>query len=477
MSNANANPPARARSTATPPKGTRPHIVGALVGAVISLFLPRTRETENTFSHLPTLPTFGPLWRLEEPRLDPSKYGSTLWKAIARIRQIPLELGNPPRESDELEKWVESIPDFIAANDEETALLSSIPLAIASVSWSGEVLRVMRKHVLDSRHFYGRQWITLSIWLYFVMLRAALLKMDPVKAGRAEIDELPTEMRDAYRAILSRGWAPSGEAAIDDLSMRCVAHAAWIARLTQDPGVALLLATDDSHNPRGSSPMIRILAGALVGAVHGIHRIPSALSTYARVVVEARPKSSSPEVDEILKLGTASLWDLQNIALELAGFPPVKEAAMEPAVGPTNVAEGLFAANLMGAVDAPTEWCVVSLCRTADRFQFHAYRRQIYLIDQEGDANPDLAAVVQDAVDAIDLHLAQGRTVVVHCHGGRSRTGLILKAWKMRKDGVDEAAAHEWLKAAWPLVNRSNETFTDFLRNEWPKVMKDFEND
>jgi ADP-ribosyl-[dinitrogen reductase] hydrolase len=53
--------------------------------------------------------------------------------------------------------------------------------------------------------------------------------------------------------------------------------------------------------------------------------------------------------------------------------------------------------------------------------------------------------------------------VVVHCHGGRSRTGLVLKAWKMRTDGCNESEAHAWLEAQWPLVQRLNPTFTDFL--------------
>ena len=38
---------------------------------------------------------------------------------------------------------------------------------------------------------------------------------------------------------------------------------------------------------------------------------------------------------------------------------------------------------------------------------------------------------------------------MVHCHGGRSRTGLVLKAWAMRAHGYDERQAHEWLTSRW----------------------------
>jgi ADP-ribosyl-[dinitrogen reductase] hydrolase len=57
--------------------------------------------------------------------------------------------------------------------------------------------------------------------------------------------------------------------------------------------------------------------------------------------------------------------------------------------------------------------------------------------------------------------------VVVHCHGGRSRTGLVLKAWYMARHGKDHRAAHEWLEREWGLYRTYNSTFIDFLDNEW----------
>jgi len=57
--------------------------------------------------------------------------------------------------------------------------------------------------------------------------------------------------------------------------------------------------------------------------------------------------------------------------------------------------------------------------------------------------------------------------VVVHCHGGRSRTGLVLKAWKMRAHGASEREAHDWLADTWPLYEDYNRTFVEFLRTDW----------
>ena len=74
---------------------------------------------------------------------------------------------------------------------------------------------------------------------------------------------------------------------------------------------------------------------------------------------------------------------------------------------------------------------------------------------------------MQDAVEAIDAFLAEGRPVVVHCHGGRSRTGLVLKAWKMRRDGLTHDEAHDWLQDVWTRYAVWNDSFWDFLSTEW----------
>ena len=139
----------------------------------------------------------------------------------------------------------------------------------------------------------------------------------------------------------------------------------------------------------------------------------------------------------------------------------------ESPAGPLEVAPGLHAADLGGAATVPTDWAVVSLCRTGATFADHAVRRQVFLVDQPGDHNHALHAAVDDAVRSIDAFLAEGRRVVVHCHGGRSRTGLVLKAWKMRADGVGEREAHDWLAARWHRYHDRNATFVEMLRTEW----------
>jgi len=158
---------------------------------------------------------------------------------------------------------------------------------------------------------------------------------------------------------------------------------------------------------------------------------------------------------------------LQDLARKLIDADKVPVQHPEAKVQPAEVAPRLHAADLGAAALMPTDHAVVSLCRTEGRMAKHPVRREVYLVDKEGDHNPDLGAAVLDAVDSVDALLAEGRAVVVHCHGGRSRTGLILKAWKMRTDACTEREAHAWLAARWDRYEDYNRSFVEFLQTEW----------
>ena len=160
--------------------------------------------------------------------------------------------------------------------------------------------------------------------------------------------------------------------------------------------------------------------------------------------------------------------DLQDLRRRLLGGTVRPETRPEPAKQPVEVAPGLHAADLLGAAGVPTDWAVVSLCRTYGRFAYHPVRREVYLRDQEGTANIGLGHAVRDAVDGIDALLAEGHKVVVHCHGGRSRTALVLKAWGMRHYDMTERQAHAWLLERWPETKDWTSTFNNFLRDDWP---------
>ncbi|WP_324278382.1 protein-tyrosine phosphatase family protein [Blastococcus brunescens] len=84
-----------------------------------------------------------------------------------------------------------------------------------------------------------------------------------------------------------------------------------------------------------------------------------------------------------------------------------------------------------------------------------------YVADNEW--NHDLDAVLADVLDDLSALRAEGHQVLVHCHGGASRTGLVLRGWLVREKrmSVDEATAH--VAERWPHLGLWNASFTAAL--------------
>jgi ADP-ribosyl-[dinitrogen reductase] hydrolase len=263
---------------------------------------------------------------------------------------------------------------------------------------------------------------------------------------------ISTDIRAQFSPILASDWYPGISGPGNGSVWTCLAQAIWAVRTTksfEDALVAAINLGDDTDT-------VACVTGAIAGAIYGIQAIPSRWTTYVHGHV------SSPDGE--VKYDYQSLQDMARC---LIGLKPVILTIPEPTSVSAEIAPNLYAANLLGAAATPDIWAVISLCRHDNLFSRHPVRREIVMRDEEGDSNPDLMSAVTDAVNSIDAFLAEGLNVVVHCHGGRSRTALILKAWKMRREGVDERVAHKWLLGCWPLYSPYNETFREFLRKDW----------
>jgi ADP-ribosyl-[dinitrogen reductase] hydrolase len=208
----------------------------------------------------------------------------------------------------------------------------------------------------------------------------------------------------------------------------------------------------------GDTDTVACVAGAIAGATYGIQGIPSRWTTYINGSINT-PSGRK----------TYDFLGLQNIARSLIGSNPAVLTMRETPKEPQQVDEtfAVFATDLGGALLSDPSFATVSLCLTGGELANHPIRREFYIRDNEGDANLDLLTLVSDAVDSIDALLAEGHRVLVHCHGGRSRTGLILKAWAMRQYDFDDQEADEWVSARWPYYATWNETFLDFLKGDW----------
>jgi ADP-ribosyl-[dinitrogen reductase] hydrolase len=290
-------------------------------------------------------------------------------------------------------------------------------------------------------------------WLGLSMMHNAVQGNDPFETLDRELKQMPPDLAEKFEPLLAREWQPTSNRINNGSVWGCLADAVWAVRNSHSFEEAVVNAV----NLGDDADTVGCVAGALAGAMYGIQAIPSRWTTYLNGVVET-PRG--PEHFDNSRLNSISR-DITSL-----GAPPQVED--ESPAGPVAVEDRLFAANRSGAVQAPPDWAIVSLCLVGDRFKNYSHRREVYLIDQPGDANPTLEFAVDDAVGAIEAFLDEGRPVLVHCHGGRSRTGLILKAWKMKKEGWTgpdgEQLAHNWLAQKWHLYQNTH--FRHFLRSE-----------
>ncbi len=280
------------------------------------------------------------------------------------------------------------------------------------------------------------------------LVRVALEGDDPIDAIDDVIEMLPDDMRAVYEPLLAPSWTPTSGGPGNGSAMGALAQAVWALR-RYDSFAEVVTALINLGKDTDS---VAAVAGALAGATFGIQTIPSRWVTYLHGQVT--------DAD-----GTIHHYDhlsLQRLALSLVGHPSYDNLDDEAPMKPREVLPRLWASNRSGARTVPDDWAVVSLCRI-DRTMRRPIRREAYLIDKDGDHNPALATVVDDLLDSIEALLAEGRQVLVHCNGGRSRTGLMLAAHMMRH-GRSFADAKALLATTWPDAHFLNESFVEELQ-------------
>ena len=383
---------------------------------------------------------------LESGGFDPD----VTWNYWRNWAYTAKDIGNTTRHSLSYENWRDvyhSNPESTAANG---ALMRAFPLALLDKSREELQAIVLQQGEMTHPHPAAR-W---GAWLGVAMMHSAIHGNNPFVTLDEELELMPKDFAEKFKPLLTSDWEPKADRINNGSVWGCLADAVWAVRNSESFEEAVV----NAINLGDDADTVGCVAGALAGAIYGIQAIPSRWTTYLDGVVDT-PNG----------LETFDNSRLNEISRDLANLGTPPEVDDEASAGPEEVEEKLWAANRFGATKAPQDWAIVSLCLVGDRFKNHEFRREIYLIDQPGDANPTLGLAVSDAVKSVNAFLAENRNVLVHCHGGRSRTGLILKAWKMQKEGWSgldgEKKAHEWLSNKWGLYRNTH--FREFLVSEW----------
>ncbi|WP_116450214.1 ADP-ribosylglycohydrolase family protein [Blastococcus litoris] len=281
--------------------------------------------------------------------------------------------------------------------------------------------------------------------IFHELMRVALDGGDPLAAVPSALALVPDVHRERWAAVLAPSWTPDDATESSGAVWPTLGSAVWALRRGCDFAEVLRLVVDLG----GDTDTVACVAGGLAGAVFGMGGIPMRWSS----AVHGRVPGHGDKVWRVA--------DLQQLAAALdGGVQQNYDPGVIPRIGPKEVLPGIWAANLDGARYSETDFAVISLCRLGEPFE-HELQRMAYIADNEH--NSDLDAVLADVLDDMAALQAEGHRLLVHCHGGASRTGLVLRAWLIREEGMtpDEATPH--VAERWPHLGLWNASFTAAL--------------
>jgi ADP-ribosyl-[dinitrogen reductase] hydrolase len=281
--------------------------------------------------------------------------------------------------------------------------------------------------------------------IFHELVRAALDGGDPLDAVGSALAGVAPEHRQRWTRVLAPDWDPSRATEGNGAVWPTLGSAVWALRRASTFEDTLRLVVDLG----GDTDTVAAVAGGLAGAVYGIAGIPMRWASAVHGTVPGH---------------TDRRWELPELHLLArrldgrGGTPYAPEPSSD--LEPTEVAPGIWAADLDGARRSDRDFAVVSLCRTGGRFG-HEVQRFAYLVDD--DSNCEVQTVLADVLDDMAALRADGRRVLVHCFGGASRTGLVLRAWLRRQEGLTAEEATARVREVWPYLGLWNSSFSDAL--------------
>jgi ADP-ribosyl-[dinitrogen reductase] hydrolase len=313
------------------------------------------------------------------------------------------------------------------------SLMRTAPLALAYLDDEAGLIEAARA-VSDLTHADPLAGDACVLWCLAIRRAVVTGRLD-LQAGLSALPaerqrEWDTRIAEAEkkqpRDFPANGWAGGA------------LQAAWSA-ITH--GTSLVDVLERAVRGGNDTDTVAAIAGGLAGAVHGASAVPARW----RRILHGWP---GLDPDQLIRMAVLAAQGGRD---DRDGWP---SATRFPDNGWRTLVrhphdDGVWLGSLQALDDLPPEIdAVVSLCRVGTH-QTDREQVEFWLIDKDG-RNPNLDFVLRDAADTVAALREEGKTVLVHCYAGQSRTPAVGAAYSVLHRGKAADAALREVNGALP---------------------------
>jgi ADP-ribosyl-[dinitrogen reductase] hydrolase len=313
------------------------------------------------------------------------------------------------------------------------SLMRTAPLALAYLDDEAALVEAARA-VSELTHYDPEADDAWVLWCLAIR-HAILTGLLDARIGLHHID---IDRRDLWASRLEVAEASQPSDFTNNGWVVEALQAAWSAITTtpipeDDPATGvfrvdhLRLALDAAVRGGNDADTVAAIAGGLLGAAYGASAVPADW----RRVLHGWP---GMRTRDLVSLATRIVKEDKPFSYDVDPMTPVRHPHDD----------GVWLGNVatLGAIPHDVD-AVVSLCRVHDGdLPVGVEQIDVWLIDDVGpDANPNLDLVLTDTVRLIEELRNEGRTVLLHCVAGQSRTPTVAALYGAHRQGISGEVA------------------------------------
>ena len=368
--------------------------------------------------------------------------------------------------------YVKRNPHHSAGNG---ALMRTAAVALAYLDDPDGLIAAARA-VSDLTHADATSGEACALWSFAIRYAVLYGTFDGLREGLAH---LPGDRADHWAKLLDEAESKPPSAFDRNRWVEQALQGAWSAIVRtpvplDDPGSGsfaaqhVQLALEAAVRGGGDTDTVAAIAGGLLGARWGVSAVPPLWRSevhgwpgyrardLVRLAVHAARRSLGHPADDLAGWPSVSRIDYH-------GWHPHDHVVAHPHDPLVLLGSVRALHRLPDGVDAVVSLCRLGVDETPPSVQPRDHI-EVRLVDAGPAENPHLSFVIDSAARAVAALRQEGRTVLLHCVGGRSRTPIVAARYSVLANGIDSAVALDEVIDVLPETDVNAELRSHFLR-------------